>query len=301
MEWIAPRAPEVAVFLRRTLLRSPALLMALLLPGCAWHHPRPSDSLFPSSPVVMGHRGARGLAPENTMPAFRKAAALGVPFELDTMLCASGELVVIHDWELDRLAGVPGRVVEKPWSELAGLDVGRHFAPEAAGAGIPLLEDVLRELTPQVLVNIEVKADRSTDNAVVAETLVTLLEALGVKDRVIVTSFSPLLLEAVRLRDPSLLRGQIYRGFSAYEDSSFAEKLVLSRLLFNGKAQPDLLMMDHQRARPRYVRRMKRRGYRIFTWTVNEPERALELFAMGVDGVITDYPDRLLPLLQGAE
>lgn len=282
---------------RRALLRSPSLLFALLLPACAWHHPRPSDGLFPDSPVVMGHRGARGLAPENTMAGFQRAVELGVPFELDTMLCASGELVVIHDWELDRLAGVEGRVAATSWSELAALDVGSHFSAEFTGERIPLLSDVLREVTPHVLVNIEVKADRYTDNAVVADKLVALIEALGVKDRVFVTSFSPLLLEAVRLRDPNLLRGQIYRGFSAYEDNSFAEKLVLSKLLFNRKAQPDMLMMDHERARPRYVRKMKRRGYRVFTWTVNDPERAAELIAMGVDGLITDHPDRLLPLV----
>jgi len=285
--------------LRRTLLRSPGLLLAMVLPGCAYHHPRSSDALFPDTPVVMGHRGARGLAPENTMAGFERAADLGVSFELDTMICGSGELVVIHDWDLMRLAGVEGRVAETPWSELSGLDVGSHHSPEFLGEGIPLLADVLREISPRVLINIEVKADRSTDNGRVADKLVALLAEQGLEDRVIVTSFSPLMLEAVRLRNAAILRGQIYRGFSAYEDNSFVEKLVLSKLLFNGKAQPDLLMMDHQRAEPRYVRRMKRRGYRVFTWTVNEPERALELFAMGVDGVITDYPDRMLPLLEG--
>ena len=283
------------------LYRSPSLLLALLLPGCAWHSPRSSTHLFPTTPVVMGHRGARGLAPENTMAAFDRALALGVPFELDTMLCASGELVVIHDWDLDRLAGVPGRVAEIPWSELSQLDVGSHYSANHAGEPIPLLADVLRRASPEILVNIEVKADRDTDNGLVADTLVGLLDELDLRERVIVTSFSPLLLEAVRLRDASILRGQIYRGFSAYKDNSFVEKLALSRLWLNNKAQPDLLMMDHQRARPRYVRRMKRRGYRVFTWTVNEPERAAELFSMGVDGVITDYPDRMLALVENGD
>jgi glycerophosphoryl diester phosphodiesterase len=284
--------------LRRSLLRSPAALLALLLPCCAWHHPRPSDTHFPGSPVVMGHRGARGLAPENTMAAFQRAIELGVAYELDTMLCASGELVVIHDWELDRLAGVAGRVVETSWAELSQLDVGSHHSPEFEGERVPLLADALRASTPHVLVNIEVKADRDTDNGLVADKLVSLIQQLGIHDRVIVTSFSPLLLEAVRLREPRILRGQIYRGFSAYSDNSFVERLVLSRLLFNGKAQPDLLMMDHERAVPRYVRRMKRRGYRIFTWTVNDPARARELLEMGVDGLITDYPDKMLPLVE---
>jgi glycerophosphoryl diester phosphodiesterase len=264
--------------------------LGLLLPGCAWHHPRPSGHLFPDSPIIMGHRGARSLAPENTLPGFELVVERGLSFELDTMLCGSGELVVIHDWELDRLAGVPGRVAETPWSELAVLDVGSHFSPEHAGARIPLLAEVLELASPRVVVNIEVKADRGTDNALVADTLVRLLEERGIADRVVVSSFSPLLLEALRLREPSILRGQIYRGFSAYSDSSFVEKLVLSRLLLNRRAQPDMLMMDHRRASPRYVRRMKRRGYRVFAWTVNEPERAAQLIAMGVDGVITDDP-----------
>jgi len=249
----------------------------------------------------MGHRGARGLAPENTLASFERAVELGVAFELDTMLCASGELVVIHDWELDRLASTDGKVVETPWAELSQLDVGSHFSADFAGERVPLLADALAATTPHVLVNIEVKADRNTDNGLVADKLVTIIHEQGLSDRVIVTSFSPLLLEAVRLRDPALLRGQIYRGFSAYKDNSFVEKLVLSKLLFNSKAQPDMLMMDHERATPRYVKRMKRKGYRVFTWTVNEPDRAMELLSMGVDGLITDYPDRLLPLLEGGE
>ncbi len=285
--------------LRRALLRSPATLVALLLPACAWHHPRDSSALFPDSPIVMGHRGARGLAPENTMPAFQCAIDLGVPFELDTMICASGELVVIHDWELERLAGVEGKVVEQSWDELAALDVGSHFSAEHADTRIPLLADTLAAAAPHVLVNIEVKAERGTDNGLVADKLVSLLEASGLLDKVIVTSFSPLMLEAVRLREPSILRGQIYRGFSAYKDNSFVEKLVLSKLLFNKKAQPDLLMMDHERATPRYVKRMKRRGYRVFTWTVNDAERARELVEMGVDGIITDRPDQLLGVVEG--
>ncbi len=293
------RDGPLSMSLSRALLRAPPLLLALLIPGCGWHHPRSTAGHFPDSPVIMGHRGARGLAPENTMAAFDRAVSLGVPYELDTMLCATGELVVIHDWELDRLAGVAGKVVETPWSELSQLDVGSHFDAGFAGERVPLLADALRASTPHVLVNIEVKAERGTDNGLVADKLVALLEELEVKDRVIVSSFSPLLLEAVRLRDPSIPRGQIYRGFAAYDDNSFVERLVLSKLLFNGKSQPDMLMMDHARATPRYVRKMKRRGYRIFTWTVNEPARAAELIEMGVDGLITDHPDRLMPLVQG--
>jgi len=243
----------------------------------------------------MGHRGARGLAPENTDAGFARALQLGVPFELDTMMCASGELVVMHDEDLERLAGVQARVAQTPWSQLCQLDVGSHFSDAFAGQRVPLLSEVLRRYGSQLLVNIEVKSPKGSDVAQLAQRLVALLDELQLADRVIVTSFSPLLLEQVRLLRPQIRRGQIYGRFRD-SDLSRIEKFALRRLMLNRRAQPDLLMMEHVLAKPRYVRRMKRRGYMVFTWTVNDPARAAELLEAGVDGIITDRPDLMLTL-----
>ena len=280
------------MLLRRRVL-SP--LLGLFLPACGWHHPRSSADLFPATSVIMGHRGARGLAPENTDAGFARALELGVPVELDTMMCASGELVVLHDEDLGRLAGVQARVADTPWSRLSQLDVGSHFSGEFAGQRVPLLSDVLERYGSQLQVNIEVKAPKGSDVAPVAQRLVALLDDLQLTEKVIVTSFSPLLLEQVRLAKPEIRRGQIYGRFRN-SDLSRLEKFALRRLLLNRRAQPDLLMMEHVLAKPRYVRRMKRRGYRIFTWTVNDPQRAAALLQLGVDGIITDRPDLMLGL-----
>ena len=89
-----------------------ALFTAALLSSCVHHEPRPLKGFFKKKFLTIGHRGTRGLGPENTMAAFRIAASMGIPFELDTMLCKSGEPVVIHDYTVDRTTNGKGRVAD---------------------------------------------------------------------------------------------------------------------------------------------------------------------------------------------
>lgn len=268
-------------------------LFAFLAGGCGWHHPRDTTEMFATAPPVIGHRGARGLAPENTLAAFAVAAELGVPFELDTMRCASGEAVVIHDETLERTTSGQGAVAEASLAALRDLDAGVHFGADFEGEPLPTLAEVLDTFGGAVLVDIEVKSGKGADDAALAEAVVTEVEERGLVHDVFVTSFSPFLLEQVRLRNPEIARGQLYGTFED-SDLAFYERYLLRRLAFNRKARPDVLAMEDALARPRYIRRMKRRGYTVLVWTVNDPARARALWDMGVDAVITDYPDRLL-------
>ena len=109
-------------------------------------------------PLIMGHRGAMGHAPENTMASFRKAVELGVEaIELDVHLSSDGKLVVIHDETLDRTTDGQGPVVAKTLTELKALDAGSWYKPEFAGERIPTLEEVLDWARDRVPVVIEVK------------------------------------------------------------------------------------------------------------------------------------------------
>ena len=274
---------------------SPVLITLLsFFFGCA-HAPRDTSHLFSEDVTVMGHRGARGLAPENTMAAFDAAAALGVPFELDTRLCASGELVVIHDADVARITPGQGLIAELSLTGITALDAGSHFHASFAGEPIPTLAAVLQAHAADVVINIEVKSEKGTDNSTIADKLVALLEEQDLAHRVVVTSFSPFLLEQIRLRNPDIIRGQIYGSFKD-SDLKWYEKMALRHLAFNKRAMPDMLMMEHVLAKKRYLRRMHRKGYRLFVWTVNDPEQARDLIERGVDGLITDRPDILLPI-----
>ena len=142
-----------------------------------------------------------------------------------------------------------------------------------------------------MVIDIEIKSprDKST-RAELAGAVAKLVEQHGLEDRVLVTSFDPYVLEALRLANPEIRRGQIYGTFDG-ADLSPVSKLILKRLLLNKKAQPDVLAVEDAFLSPRYVRKMNNKGYRIFVWTVDDPARMAELAEWGVGGVITDRPD----------
>jgi glycerophosphoryl diester phosphodiesterase len=109
-----------------------SLILISFFISCASHNPRreTTNIVLPASFQVIGHRGTRDFAPENTMTAFRMAAKLGTAFELDTMFCKSGELVVIHDYSVDRTTNQKGKVSDLTLSELKKLDAGSFFLPK---------------------------------------------------------------------------------------------------------------------------------------------------------------------------
>ncbi len=231
------------------------------------------------------------MAPENTMAAFSVPAEMGYGFELDVALSADGRLVVIHDDDLERTTGAAGFVDETPWEVIAGLDAGSHFDPRFAGEPVPELPAVLARFGNDVVINIEIKSprDKST-RAALAGAVVKSISDAGLVRHAYVTSFDPFVLEQVRLANPEIRRGQIFATFED-ADLSRVEKYVLKHLLLNKKAQPDMLSVEDAFLTPRYVRRMSKKGYRILTWTVDEPDEMRRFAEMGVHGIITDRPD----------
>ena len=275
------------------------LLSALVGTACVKHAPRSTDHLLPDPVTVIGHRGARDLAPENTTAGFALAAEThGVPFELDVHLCGTGEPVVVHDETLDRTTDGEGYVDETPLADLEDLDAGSHFSAEFAGEPIPTLRETLSRFGPQVVIDVEIKNPRDSQQVeTLAAAVVYEIEAAGLVDRAFVTSFNPFLLEAVRLRNPDIARGQLTGTFKG-ADLSFIEKLALKHLWLNGKAQPDMLAVEGARLSKGYIRRMKRKGYKVLAWTIDDPEEMQQLIDWGIDGIITDRPDLALELLR---
>lgn len=272
---------------------APSLVIASLigaLTGCAGHQPRGLGALADQAAVV-GHRGAAGLAPENTLPAFEAAVELGVAFELDVTLSADGEVVVIHDDSVDRTTDGQGEVRELPWSTLAALDAGSWLGPEWAGTRLPTLDQVLDAHAGRVLIDIELKT--TPDRAALAEAVVASVRAHDAVEDVVVTSFDPYLLGEVADREPGILRGQLTSTFKD-ADLSFVQKVVLRHVGLKRVSRPDFIAVEHVRASRRYVRRWHRRGYPVVVYTVNDAERMKELLDNGVDGIITDRPDLAL-------
>lgn len=283
------------------MFRQESLLGSLLvlLGACAHHAPRDTSALFPEEVTVIGHRGAAELAPENTAAGFRAAADLGVGFELDVTQAVGGEVVVIHDDTLDRTTTGEGYVDQTPLATIRTLDAGTWYGTDWAGEPVPELRAVLADFGQQVVIDIEIKNPRDSERVgPLAREVVRLVEEAGLVDRVFVTSFNPYVLAAVREANPDIVRGQLYGRFKG-ADLNFIEKYVLKRLLLNGKAVPDLLVAEAAFLRKGYVRRMRRKGYRVMAWTVNDPEEMRRLVDWGVQGIITDRPDLALEVLGG--
>ena len=243
---------------------------------------------------IIAHRGFSAKAPENTLAAFQAAADLGVGFELDVTLSATGEVIVIHDDSVDRTTDGEGAVNQLSLDYIKSLDAGSWFDDTFAGEKIPTLQEVLSRLGGVVLIDIEIKSLKPREplaDAVVAE-----IEKASLVDKVLVTSFDPYMLTRVREKNPDIRRGMLTGTFKG-EDLTIIEKFILRRLLFRGKVKPVAIVMEDVRASKAVIRKWQRRGYEFLVWTVNEEAEMRRLIEASVDGIITNYPDVLQEIL----
>lgn len=219
--------------------------------------------------VVIGHRGAAGLAAENTLPSFRRAYACGVnAVELDVYV-VEGELVVIHDDTLERTTNGTGAMLGVGLATLRRLDAGD-------GAQVPLLGEVVDELPKSVGLNVELKGPGTA--APVAEFLAR-HESLDV----VVSSFDHDQLRAFRKLAPEARVAPLFSRWRAGMWRTATELEAWSihlsrRVVTAGRLQE-----------------ARRRGLKVFVYTVNELAEAQRLVALGATGVFTDYPDRITP------
>lgn len=256
----------------------------------AGHAPAPA-----AAPVVLAHRGYSARAPENTLAAFQKAVDLGVGFELDVTLCATGEVVVLHDDLVDRTTDGHGEVARLTLDELRALDAGAWFDPAFAGERIPTLDEVLERFGGRVLIDIELKP--IGHRAQLADAVATLLEQHGVAQAVVVTSFDPLLLEALKRRNAQIPRGQITATFEGSDTVRGLKRAALRYMWLNGRSAPSVIAVEQGRATLRFVRRQHRKGRKVWAWTVNDPARMRELARAGVDALLSDDPALALETL----
>jgi len=237
-------------------------------------------------PVVLGHRGSPLERAENTLASFQAALAEGADgVELDVMRCASGELVVVHDPELTRLASRRLEVRKTSWSILRGLDVGGALDSRFAGARLSLLPEVLEALPESALVNVELKGQDSpwAVDLGLAGAAALALRGAPSPDRFLVSSFNPLLLLAFQRAGP-----EIATAFLFGDRGSGLRGAPLGRLLRVQSLNPSV-----SRCSARSLRHWKAQGYGICVWTVDEPAAAIALHESGVDCVITNRPKKI--------
>jgi glycerophosphoryl diester phosphodiesterase len=238
------------------------------------------ESYYLDRPLVMAHRGAKDVAPENTLAAFFAAHELGADaIELDVIQCATGEIVVIHDDTVDRTTDGTGRADALSLEALRALDAGSWFAPVFAGEKVPLLEEVLDRVSGRMRLNIEIKRQRSSADGIESE-IARLLDVYGMASKTIISSFDPLALWRMRRAAPDLPRALLYAG-----DMPLALRNAWGRHLVSPQAlHPHFSMVDAD-----YMAWARDKGYRVNVWTVNEPDDIARMAKLGVDAIITDH------------
>lgn len=223
--------------------------------------------------LCIGHRGAGGLAPENTLPGFALALELGVDaIELDVH-CCEDELVVIHDDDLARTTNGRGRVANSTLATVRALDAGN-------GARVPLLSEVLDLVGTATAVNIELKG------AGTAGPVIDLLRARSAApEQFLLSAFDHAELQAARTAAPEFPRGAL---FGRLLGDPVAAARAVSAVSVN---------LARQTVKAPLLTAIRAAGLHCFVYTVNDMDQAERFAAMGVAGVFTDYPDRLLAAL----
>lgn len=237
-------------------------------------------------PRVVGHRGTRGEAPENTLGSFARAAAIGVTaVELDVRTCASGELVVLHDPTLERVT--EGRDARRA-ADLSFAELSRVRLP--AGERVPLLAEVIEHLAPRGTgVNVEMKHDAHDRDAVVRATA-ALLRDRDPRVPVIVSSFDPRMLLTFAPLAPRVPRALIIHR-SRYHLAMLAGAHGAAHL---DRSLLHAVHLQRTLASPRRVAALRSRGLLVGVWTVNDRAEATSLASMGADSLISDEPALLL-------
>lgn len=228
------------------------------------------DWLSAPRPLIIGHRGASADAPENTLYAFSLAMEQGADgIELDVHLSRDGELVVFHDFTVDRLTGGKGRIADLTLAELQSLAL-----PEQQM--IPTLDELFETLGPQPLYNIEIKRGGMWDRGI--ETAVAdCVQSHHLENRVLVSSFSPF---SVRRARRALSRATPVALLHYRSLDNFAFLLVSSEVY-----HPYHALVDEK-----YMAWAKKRNYSVNVWTVDSPGEAKRLIDLGVAGIITNKP-----------
>lgn len=235
--------------------------------------------------LAIAHRGASGYAPENTLAAFRRAVAQGVTFiETDLHLTRDAHFVAVHDETVDRTTNGQGSVHQMTLAELRRLDAGSWFASEFMSERLPTLEEVLEFAKKNdVVFYLELKPNGFWGGE---HALISALRTANEIARSVIISFDPAILASLRTIEPTLMTGLLYDG-SADRPFEKALEIGARQLVIRG----DLVS-------PNLLQQARKQDLQVVCWTVNSPAHMRMLVAAGVDGIMTDYPDRLLAVLK---
>ncbi len=251
------------------------------------------------TPLIIGHRGASAVAPENTMAAFREAIAAGSDgIEFDVRLTRDGIPVVIHDSSLRRTSGLSQRVADLTWAEIRSVNVGSWFAQRQglapgtfAGETVPSLEELFELFQSNDLkLYLEMKCDSMAEYRPLAKACCELIEAQRLKARVMIECFQLEALRIVKEIDSEI------QNVALFEPTVTDPSLLLDRSILNKATEigASALALHHRLARKSLVEKAKVASVHVAVWTVDDPNWVEKARALGIDALITNDPVTLI-------
>ncbi|HEY6417873.1 MAG TPA: glycerophosphodiester phosphodiesterase [Candidatus Binataceae bacterium] len=258
-----------------------------------------SEFLILPRPRAIGHRGSAGTHPENTLVSFQAAVDCGARYlELDVHMTRDGEIVVSHDEELSRACGRDAAIRHLSYAELASADAGHTFTPDersypfrGRGIAVPLLADVFAAF-PAIRVVVEVK---QTEPSLVAPML-QVIDRAGMREMVMVASEHQKPLDEIRALAPG-----IPTNFCYGEVAGFLQAMVAKSGDYAPPAQAlqiPPVYESWQMVTAESVGFAHQLGVEVHVWTVNDAVEMNRLLDLGVDGIISDYPARLIGVIE---
>jgi glycerophosphoryl diester phosphodiesterase len=243
--------------------------------------PMPQSRVATRKPIIVGHQGAGGLAPGNTLAAFQLAADLGADgVEFDVHRTADGHLIVIHDASVDRTTNGTGLVADLTLDEIKTLDAGSTFDPRFHGERIPTLHELFDFLKQtDLLIFPEIKDPWRYLG--IESDIAELIRAYDLVERIQVRSFHHPALHTLYWLAPEIPISELWNDHLPADHEVNFKTINARYTLYT----------------PEHIAQIHRRGQQATAWTVNDPDIARQLVAAGIDGLTTDYPDRLLPVV----
>jgi glycerophosphoryl diester phosphodiesterase len=242
-------------------------------------------------PLIIGHRGASALAPENTLAAFDLAIQLQADaVEFDVKLSSDDQVMVIHDLTLERTTDGMGKVADTPLAALKDLDAGSKFSTQFAGEKIPTLNDVFENFGNKIFMNVEL-TNYSTPFDGLVYKVVELVRKYELEKKVIFSSFFSHNLKLARRLVPEVPCGLLaYSGWMGYLPRQFGWEKQFQAL------HPYIADVNKV-----LVQKVHAAGKRVHVWTVNGEDNLKRMLEHNVDGIFTDDPGMLRRILRQVE
>jgi glycerophosphoryl diester phosphodiesterase len=232
--------------------------------------------------LIIGHRGACGCAPENTIASMKLAIEQQCDgIECDVQITKDEELIICHDFTVDRTTNGKGAIKDLTLQEIRELDAGSWYSDQFAGEKIPTLQEVLELLPKDLFLNLELKS-QSMITGRLEEKVVELLEKNGRIENTVISSFDHQCINTVQQIN-SKIKTAILTSSYLLNPWDYIKHNDL--FLYSFHPNKDYVSVE-------MIEELHNRGYKIYSYTVNEVEQAKEFKKIGVDGIFTNYPGR---------